>query len=403
MSRPADLPWLEPEGPGLSVWALDPFLGGSHRDFLEGLARHSAHEISLQGLPGRNWSWRMQGGAVQLALQAAQEQGCAPQVVLAASMLDVPLFKALAPPAVSAAPFVVYFHENQLTYPLPPGRRRDLSYGWKNVTTALAADRVLFNSAFHQGQFLAAAADLLARLPDCVPAGVIERIQAKSSVLPLGCDLRRFDALRPDYPNATRPNCADSGAARWGTARWGDPALGPLIVWNQRWEYDKGPDLVVAALAQLAREGVRFRVAFAGAGHGRAPACLLQAREELGERVVQFGAVRPFERYADLLWEADIVVSAARHEFFGQAVVEAIYCGCRPVLPHRLSYPELIPSDARADVLYAGEELAGLLHRAVEKGREWPEDWQRTWVARFDWGNMASHYDRVLWRVWEER
>ena len=385
MSRPAYLPWLEEPGPGLTVWAVEPFLGGSHRDFAMGLAAHSAHAIEVHGLPGRHWSWRMQGGALALAARArAQLNQGSPQVVFAGSMLDLPLYKTLAPPAVAAAPCVVYFHENQLTYPLPPGKSRDLSYGWKNLTTALAADRVLFNSAFHQAQFLQAVPELLVRLPDCLPHGLVEEVAAKSSVLPLGCDLARFDRYRA------------------GESPWGDPSLGPLVLWNQRWEYDKGPELVAEALLELAREGRRFRVAVAGAGHGRPPLALQGLKDALGDRVVQFGKVRPFERYASLLWAADVVVSAARHEFFGQAVVEAVYCGCRPVLPQRLSYPELIPLEARREVLYEGHDMVPLLRRAVEKGREWPEDWQRAWVARYDWGHMAPLYDRVIWQVWEE-
>jgi len=37
------------------------------------------------------------------------------------------------------------------------------------------------------------------------------------------------------------------------------------------------------------------------------------------------------------------VLSTARHEFFGIAVVEALLAGCLPWLPDRLSYPELLP------------------------------------------------------------
>ena len=69
----------------------------------------------------------------------------------------------------------------------------------------------------------------------------------------------------------------------------------------------------------------------------------------------------PFQEYAALLWAADLVVSTAIHEFFGVAVVEAIYCGCRPVLPWRLSYPELIP----------GRRIKKCFTRRVSWWRRW--------------------------------
>ncbi len=366
------------EGQGLPVRALDPFFGGSHRDFLVGLAAHSVHALDLHTLPGRHWAWRMHGGAAELALQARRSGTPRPAVIFAGSMLDLPLYRALAGAATAGVPTIVYFHENQLTYPLPEGAKRDLGYGWKNVMTALSADRVLFNSRYHHDEFFAAAEAFLARLPDCVPVGILDDIRAKAGVVHLGCDLRRFDEHR-----------------------WEARGAPPLVLWNQRWEYDKAPEDVAEALMCLAGEGLEFRVALAGKNHGPVPPVLRRLREALAGRVVQFGYVSSAAEYARLLWQSDVVVSAARHEFFGQAVVEAVYCGCRPVLPRRLSYPEIIPQEVHPLVLYEEGRLVPALRAALQRGREWSEDWQRTWVARFDWGSIARKYDEEIWRLWE--
>jgi hypothetical protein len=84
------------------------------------------------------------------------------------------------------------------------------------------------------------------------------------------------------------------------------------------------------------------------------------------------------------------------------AVLEGVYCGCRPVLPHRLSYPELIPAEAHDEVLYGKADLVGALTRALAAPRAWSEDWQRTWAARFDWGSLRSRYDGIICRCTAE-
>ena len=48
--------------------------------------------------------------------------------------------------------------------------------------------------------------------------------------------------------------------------------------------------------------------------------------DQLGERVVEFGFL-PRDDYLRLLNKADVVISAAKHEFFGISVVEALAAG----------------------------------------------------------------------------
>ncbi|MGI5939892.1 MAG: tRNA-queuosine alpha-mannosyltransferase domain-containing protein [Thermoleophilia bacterium] len=383
--------------PRLRVWALEPYFAGSHKYFLRGLARYSRHDVSLFTLPGRHWKWRMHGGAVSLAARVAggaeSQTGCGkaagsaalPQVLFASDMLDLATFLALAGPSIARVPALVYFHENQLTYPLPPGVERDLGYGMKNITSALAACRILFNSDYHRRDFLSAVEGLFSALPDEIPEGVVDTLRAKAGVLPVGCDLRRFDAHR------------ERALQEAAQGRWGDASRGPLLLWNQRWEYDKAPERFFAALRALQAAGVPFRLALAGAQRGAPGEVFLQARSEFSAHIVHWGRVVDAADYASLLWSADVVVSTAVHEFFGVALVEAIYCGCRPVLPWRLAYPELIPAEARENVLYREEDrLVPALMEALTAPRAWSENWQRTWVARFDWASLGPRYDAEI-------
>jgi glycosyltransferase involved in cell wall biosynthesis len=344
----------------------------------------------------------MHGGALELAAQAGgllADGACPPDLFFASDMLDLPVFlatpgrgsaapgapgRALSLQVSAAVPSIVYFHENQLTYPLPPGVDRDLGYGFKNLTTALAAETVLFNSEFHRREFLSSAGELIAGMPDAVPAWAVAEVTAKSRVLPLGCDLRALDEHRM------------RGAQAATAGRWGDPAAGPLIVWNQRWEYDKAPEELFHALEALKDQGVAFRLAVAVSGAAMPSEGFVRAKAALADRVVHWGRLEDRAEYAALLWAGDVVASTAVHEFFGMAVFEAIYCGCRPVLPRRLSYPELIPAEVHEEVLYGEGHLADALTRALAAPRAWSQDWQRTWAARFDWGSLKTRYDDII-------
>ena len=47
----------------LNILFLEPFYGGSHREFADGLVQHSRQRIELHTLPARFWRWRMRGAA----------------------------------------------------------------------------------------------------------------------------------------------------------------------------------------------------------------------------------------------------------------------------------------------------------------------------------------------------
>ena len=134
----------------------------------------------------------------------------------------------------------------------------------------------------------------------------------------------------------------------------------PLVLWNQRWEYDKGPDEFARAVMRLADDGAEFDVALAGERFVDEPPAFAALRERIGDRLVHVGWAEP-DDYHRLLRGADVVVSTAHHEFYGVAVVEAIAAGAFPVLPDRLVYPERIPSESHERCLY--EDDAGLAER----------------------------------------
>jgi len=152
---------------------------------------------------------------------------------------------------------------------------------------------------------------------------------------------------------------------------------------------------MLRALYALADEGLAFRVALAGENFRMQPAEFEAARARLGDRLVHFGYAASEADYARLLWDTDIVLSTAIHEFFGVSIVEAIYCGCLPILPCRLSYPELIPAERYDRCLY--DDFDGLLARlrAAIADPAAPSA-LRASMARFDWKKLAAVYDAFM-------
>ncbi len=355
---------------------LESFFGGSHREFAEGLAENSRHEIEILPLPARFWKWRMRGAALWFVKEIKNLKSY--DGLITTNMMSLSDFKSLSGPA--CPPVLLYFHENQFAYPLAPGERMDYQYGFTDITTALAADRVVFNSRFHYETFFSSLPVFLNRMPEFRPAWVIEAIRSKSGVLYPGC---RFSPLTDD-------EFSEAAEEKPGP---------PMIIWNHRWEFDKAPEVFFQALDTVADKGADFRLALLGENFRRVPDVFRSAKKRYQNQIVHYGYVKSRKEYIHILCQGDIVISTAIQENFGISVAEAIRCGCLPLLPDRLSYPEILPREFHADFLCKNtddltEKLFGML-ADFPKFRK-----MRTHTAaameRFAWKNMISAYDDLL-------
>jgi len=361
----------------LDIVAVEPWHAGSHKDFLAGLAAHGRHRLHPLTLPGRFWKWRQTGSGLVLGRRAAADPPPC-DLIFASDFLHLPDFLALTRRVWRDVPAVLYFHENQLSYPLAEGHDLDRAYALANVSGAAVADAVWFNSGYHRRAFLEDLERLLCTCPDFAPKDLPDAVARKAAVVPLGVDLTSLDShLDPA------------------------PRTGPLtLLWNHRWEHDKNPEGFFAACDALAAAGADFRVIVLGQRFARVPPVFAEARERLGARVAHWGWVEDRGEYARLLSRADVVVSAARHDFFGVAVVEAMHAGCLPLLADRLNYPELVPPEAKARCLFSDAD--GLLKRlkalaadpAAARGGE-----ARAWAARHDWRRAAQAFDEGFAKV----
>jgi glycosyltransferase involved in cell wall biosynthesis len=366
----------------MKILALEPYYGGSHRAFLDSWIQRSKHEWDLLSLPANKWKWRMRAAAIEFADVVKQRlnKGRTWDVIFCSDMLNLAEFLGLAGPDLRQVPSIVYFHENQLTYPSRFEQERDNHFAMTNMTTGLAAKNVWFNSAFHRDDFLSALKAFLKRMPDHRPLDALESLREKSRVYPQGIT---------------------SFAVR------GKRTAGPVrIIWAARWEHDKNPEAFFNALERVKEKHIDFRMSVIGEQFKDAPEVFTWARDFFSDHIDRWGYQENREAYAAALEDADIVVSTANHEFFGISIVEAIAAGAYPVLPKRLSYPEIvsgIETEAEDEFFYDGsakdlaEKIISLADMTQE-GKLWGTDSLRgvRGVKRFTWENLIPVLDEAL-------
>ncbi len=303
----------------MKILAIEPYYGGSHRSFIDGWIARSSHEWTLLTMPPRMWKWRMRGAAFYFASQVNElfKQGHSWDVVFCCDMLNVAEFLGLVDASLKEIPLVVYFHENQITYPNQIESERDLQFGITNISSCIASDAVWFNSGYHRNEFIAAARKVLRKMPDYRCLEEIDLIDKKSSVEYLGCS-----ATKREVTFSTQ----------------GEPLR---IVWAARWEHDKNPQDFFEALKLLKNRGTPFELSVIGESFRSCPDCFDWAREYFSDCIFKWGYQESLNDYCEALAWADVFVSTATHEFFGLSAVEASLLGTYPLLPNRLAYPEI--------------------------------------------------------------
>lgn len=352
----------------LRILALEPYYGGSHQAVLDGLVQHVDADWTLLTLPARKWKWRMRGAAITMAGEArglaAEAADPRPfDLVFASTFLNLAEWRGLVGADLASVPAIVYFHENQLVYPNRHTAEWDFQFPLTNITSALSAQRCVFNTAWNRDSFVAEIPGFIREFPDHHPQGLAETIAEKSVVLAPPFDSEVFDANPPTRANRCR------------------------VVWPHRWEHDKNPEEFFEAVEVLAREGLEFEVAVAGQSFRETRETMREAAEVLGDRLVHCDEPKTREDYARLLASADVAVSTATNEFFGIAMIEACYAGCVPLVPDRLAYPELYPADCRY------RDLGGLVARLRSHILERPAPGQARGIAEeFSFSTMAPRY-----------
>jgi len=298
-------------------------------------------------------------------------------------MVDLASLRGIVP-ELSQVPALAYFHENQFAYPENSSQHPSLDAQMVNLYTALSAEKVIFNSHYNKKTFLVGVEQMLAKFPDEKPQNLSAIIQQKSCCIPVGID---------------KPNLCPSEKVRVNS---------PVsLVWNHRWEYDKGPDRLLACLRILPKNlALNFHIM--GQVFRRQPEEFKEIKVLLQERqwLATWGFVESRSEYLSILDRAHLVLSTAMHDFQGLALLEAGAAGCLPLAPNRLAYTEFLPAHCLYastihDIQAEARDFAVALENAVETIQRGeapgPPD-----LSRLYWHNLKKTYAAAFESAVEE-
>ena len=367
----------------MRILLLSAYDADSHRYWRQQLvSQFSDYQWTQLVLPGRYFNWRIRGNSLQWALTEKQKLEQDYDLIIATSMVDLSALKGMVP-SLAPIPSLVYFHENQFAYPISGdaqkgSKQANIEPMIVNLYAAFSATQLAFNSAYNRDSFIAGVADLMKRLPEKLPTSLLDDLADKSLVLPVPIALQ-------SQPR-TKVNAIT------------DPIS---LVWNHRWEYDKGPGLLQACLRELRAQDIDFKLHLLGQQFRQQPQSLQDIQTEFQAELGQVGFVDSRLEYEQLLGQSDFVISTAYHEFQGLAVGEAVQCGCLPLLPNRLSYPGLVGSDHCFD---AAGDLTQQAKAFVAQIKVWQtlfDDqrqviWQDLPVQSYNWPTLRSAYQACI-------
>lgn len=135
------------------ILILEPYFGGSHKQFIDTLlplsvnyddvlgdtlpnearkkpsSRWPKFEFKLYDMKAKKWHWRARTSALYMS-QVVDREDTQFDILFASSVLNLTELLSLRPDLAKIPTKIIYFHENQLVYPIQAQKERDFQYGY---------------------------------------------------------------------------------------------------------------------------------------------------------------------------------------------------------------------------------------------------------------------------------
>ncbi|XP_026073903.1 glycosyltransferase-like domain-containing protein 1 isoform X2 [Carassius auratus] len=289
----------------MSVLLLEAFCGGSHKQLVD-LLKESIEDCVSFTLPAKKWHWRARTSA--LYFMQAVPASSSYRVLFTSSVLNLAELVALRPD-LGHLKKVLYFHENQLVYPVRKSQERDFQYGYNQILSCLVADVVAFNSSFNMESFLSSISTFMKTMPDHRPKDLDQLIRPKCRVLHFPIH----------FPDVTRFLPAHK---RLRHSVWCDDIHAMATQSHHQTSAPSCPELTIDS------EPPEKIVAEQSLEPASIPPCqkTLQNHPVSHPSGDEKGNLQPLH----IVWP---------HRW-----LEAVHCGCYPLCPRALVYPEIFPA-----------------------------------------------------------
>lgn len=177
--------------------------------------------------------------------------------------------------------------------------------------------------------------------------------------------------------------------------------LGPhdtiTIVVISRLFYNKGVDLLIAAMPRILASHPNVRFIIAGTGPKAIDLEQMIERNVLQERVTLLGAVR-HEEVRDVMVQGHIYLHPSLTEAFGTVIVEAASCGLYVVCTRVGGIPEVLPTHMTEFAAPEEDDIVAATGRAIAKLREGKvrtELFHNQVKQMYSWTDVAQRTERV--------
>ncbi|XP_029415579.1 glycosyltransferase-like domain-containing protein 1 isoform X3 [Nannospalax galili] len=363
----------------MSTLLIEAFYGGSHRQLVE-LLQEELEDCVLYTLPAKKWHWRARTSALYFSQSIPTSEHY--RILFTSSVLNLTELAALRPD-LGKLKKILYFHENQLVYPVKKYQERDFQYGYNQILSCLVADVIVFNSVFNMESFLTSIGKFMKLIPDHRPKNLESIIRPKCQVIYFPIKFPDVSRFMPKHKIAHLKKMLSGNG-------YGGTSLSPMlptqaegrdaenVLENLKSEYDvhSGLDTAQENLNNSSRQQSDLKNSSSSNN----------SSFHLGnEENITFDP-------CNLLCGVDDQQKPL-HIIWPHRWLEAVYCGCYPLCPKDLVYPEIFP----AEYLYSTpEQLSKRLQNFCKRPDIIRKHLYKGEVAPFSWAALHGKFRSLL-------